>query len=88
MSLKAREELGIADEQRRMRYEPIFSDNLVVGSTHRRVLSDGIRESICLCALTTAGKAKRILILCGLSHADELRQRFEKLGHQVTLDSL
>jgi hypothetical protein len=54
-----------------------------------RVLSDGIREEYMLwCALTKAGEARSILILCGSSHADELRQRFEKLGHQVTLDSL
>ena len=42
MSLKAREELGIAEEQATQRYEPIFSDNLVVDSRPVMVLSDGI----------------------------------------------
>jgi hypothetical protein len=89
MSQQARKELGIAEEQATMRYEPIFENSLVVGSKHTRVPSDGIREEYMVWrTLTKAEEAQNILILCGFSHADELRQRFEKQGYQVTLDSL
>jgi len=44
MSLAAREELGIADEQLHEQHEPIFSGGIPIGSRVVRVLSDGIRE--------------------------------------------
>lgn len=89
MSLAAREALGIADEQLRERHEPIISGGIPVGSKVVRVLSDGIREEYMLWrTLTKADEAKNILVLCGFSHVDELCQRFEKAGHQVTTDSL
>lgn len=89
MSLAAREALGIADEQLRERHEPIFSGGIPVGSRIVRVLSDGIREEYMLWrTLTKADEAKNILVLCGFSHVDELRQKFEKAGYQVTTDSL
>jgi hypothetical protein len=44
MSLAAREELGIVDEQLHERHEPIFSGGIPIGSRVVRVLSDGIRE--------------------------------------------
>jgi hypothetical protein len=89
MSLMAREALGIADEQLHELHEPIFSGGIPVGSRVVRVLSDGIREEYMLWrALTMAEEAKNILVLCGFSHVDELRQKFEKAGHQVTTDSL
>jgi hypothetical protein len=89
MSESARKELGIAEEQATMRYEPIFKEGLVVGSKHTRVLSDGIREEYMVWrSIKKANEAQCILILCGFSHADELRQRFEKQGFQVTSDSL
>ncbi len=89
MSQKAREELGIAEEQATQRHEEIFADNLVVDSKPVRVLSDGIREEYMVWrTLTKAAEAQSILVLCGFSHIDELRQKFEKAGHQVTIDSL
>lgn len=89
MSLAAREALGIANEQLHERHEPIFSGGIPVGSKVVRVLSDGIREEYMLWrTLTIADEAKNILVLCGFSHVDELRQKFEKAGHQVTTDSL
>ncbi len=89
MSLAAREALGIADEQLRERHEPIFSGGIPIGSKVVRVLSDGIREEYMLWrTLRMADEAKNILLLCGFSHVDELRQRFEKAGCQVTTDSL
>ena len=89
MSLEAREALGIADEQLRERHEAVFSGGIPIGSKVVRVLSDGIREEYMLWrTLTKADEAKNILVLSGFSHVDELRQRFEKAGHQVTTDSL
>jgi hypothetical protein len=89
MSFAAREALGIAEEQLHHRHEPIFSGGIPVGSRVVRVLSDGIREEYMLWrTLTQADQAGNILILCGFSHVDELCQRFEKAGHQVTTDSL
>jgi len=89
MSLAAREALGIADEQLHERHEPIFSGGIPVSSRVVRVLSDGIREEYMLWrTLTKANEAKNILVLCGFSHVDELRQRFQKEGHRVTTDSL
>jgi len=89
MSPVAREALGIADEQLHERHEPTFIGGIPVGWTVVRVLSDGIREEYMLWrTLTKADEAKNIVVLCGFSHVDELRQRFEKAGHQVTTDSL
>lgn len=89
MSAAAREALGIADEQLRERHEPIIQGGIPVGSRVVRVLSDGIREEYMLWrTLTKADEASNILVLCGFSHVDELRQKFEKAGHQVTTDSL
>jgi hypothetical protein len=89
MSLAAREALGIANEQLHERHEPIFSGGIPISSRVVRVLSDGIREEYMLWrTLTMADEAKNILVLCGFSHVDELCQRFEKAGHQVTTDSL
>jgi hypothetical protein len=89
MSLAAREELGIADEQLQERHEPIFSGGIPMGSRVVRVLSDGIREEYMLWrTLTKADEARNILVLCGFSHVDELRQRFEKSGREVSTDSL
>jgi hypothetical protein len=89
MSQTARRTLGIAGEQLRERHEAIFSGGIPVGSKIVRVLSDGIREEYMLWrTLTKADQAKNILVLCGFSHVDELRQKFEKAGHQVTIDSL
>jgi hypothetical protein len=89
MSRKAREELGIAEEQATQRHEPIFRDNLVVGSKPVRVLSDAIREEYMIWrTITKATETQSILVLCGFAHVDELQQRFEKAGHQVTTDSL
>jgi hypothetical protein len=89
MSLVAREALGITHEQLHERHEAIFSGGTPVGSKVVRVLSDGIREEYMLwCTLTKADEAQNILVLCGFSHVDELRQRFEKAGHRVTTDTL
>ena len=89
MSLEAREALGIADEQLRERHEAVFSGGIPIGSKVVRVLSDGIREEYMLWrTLTKADEAKNILVLCGFSHVDELSQRFEKAGHEVSTDSL
>ncbi len=89
MSLTAREVLGITNEQLRERHEPVFSRGIPISSRVVRVLSDGIREEYMLWrTLTKADEVKNILVLCGFSHVDELRQRFEKAGHQVTTDSL
>jgi len=60
MSLKARHELGIAEEQATMRYEPIFDGGLVVGSKHRRVLSDGIREEYMFWRTLTATRTDHL----------------------------
>jgi len=89
MSLAAREALGIADEQLYDRHEPIMRGGIPIGSRVVRVLSDGIREEYMLWrTLTKADEATNILVLCGFSHVDELRQRFENAGHQVKTDSL
>lgn len=89
MSDTARKALGIADEQLHERHEPIIQGGIPVGSRVVRVLSDGIREEYMLWhTLTKAHKAENILVLCGFSHVDELRQRFEKQGYRVTTDSL
>lgn len=89
ISSAAREALGIADEQLHERHEPIFSGGIPVGSRVVRVLSDGIREEYMLWrTLTRADEAENILVLCGFSHVDELRQRFQREGHRVTTDSL
>jgi len=89
MSLNAREELGIAHEQRHDRYECVTQDGTPIGFRAKRVLSDGIREEYMLwCALRNSGDAKSILILCGFLHVEELRKRFEKHGCQVITDSL
>ncbi len=89
MSAAAREALGIADEQLRERHEPIFNGGIPVSSRIVRVLSDGIREEYMLWrTLTKADEAKNVLVLCGFSHVDELRERFEKAGHKVTRGSL
>lgn len=89
MSMAARDALGIADEQLHERHEPVFSGGIPIASRVVRVLSDGIREEYMFWrTLTRADEAQSILVLCGFSHVDELRQRFEKAGHQVTTDSL
>lgn len=89
MSLTARKALGIAEEQALQRSEPIFRDNLVVGSKRTRVLSDGLREEYMIWrTITKAEEARSILVLCGFSHVDELCKKFEKAGYQVTTDSL
>jgi hypothetical protein len=89
MSLAAREALGITEEQLRERREVIMSGGMPISIKHVRVPSDGIREEYMVwCALTKADEAKNILVLCGFSHVDELRQRFEKAGHRITTDSL
>jgi hypothetical protein len=88
MSVNARRELQIADEQA-TRCEPVFKDNMVVGSRPTRVLSDYIREEYMLWrTLTNAGDAKSILVLCGFMHSESLGKLFEREGHQVTVDSL
>lgn len=91
MSAPAREALGIAEEQRH-RSVPIFEGGIPVAfGGHVRVLSDGVREEYMVWSSITKAeevKADSILVLCGLSHAAELRDRFEKYGHTVTLDSL
>jgi hypothetical protein len=90
MSMNARTELGIAVEQASGRYEPIFEENLVVGSTKpRRVLSDYIREEYMLWrTVNTVDEAANILVLCGLMHAENLGKLFRREGHEVTVDSL
>jgi hypothetical protein len=90
MSRKARTELGIAEEQKNGRYECIIGeDGTPMGFKSKRVLSDRIREEYMFWrTLTEVGMAQSILILCGFIHAEELGQRFEKAGHQVTTDSL
>lgn len=89
MSLAARKELGIADEQLHERHEPVFSGGIPIASKVVRVLSDGIREEYMLWrTLTKAAGAKSILVLCGFSHVDELRQKFEKAGYKVSADRL
>jgi len=44
MSLKAREELGIAHEQGHERYECVTQNGSPIGFKYKRVLSDAIRE--------------------------------------------
>jgi len=89
MSFAAREALGIADEQLHERHEPVLSGGIPVGSRVVRVLSDGIREEYMVWrTLTRADEAENILVLCGFSHVDELRQRFERACCQVKTDSL
>ena len=89
MSLAARDALEITEEQLHDRHEPIMRGGIPVGSRVVRVLSDGIREEYMLWrTLAKADEASNILVLCGFSHVDELRQRFEKAGHQVATDSL
>lgn len=89
MSFAAREALGIANEQLQERHEPVFSGGIPVGSRVVRVLSDGIREEYMVWStLTKADEAENILVLCGFSHVDELRQRFERACCQVKTDSL
>jgi hypothetical protein len=88
MSTKAREELGIAEEQTKQRTEITVTEN-GVRPVNQRVLSDEIREAYMLWRVLTAGRrAQSVLVLCGFSHAEPLRQRFENHGHHVTLDSL
>ncbi|MGB7024903.1 MAG: hypothetical protein WBD73_13975 [Candidatus Acidiferrales bacterium] len=81
MSLAARDALEITEEQLHDRHEPIMRGGIPVGSRVVRVLSDGIREEYMLWrTLTKADEANNILVLCGFSHVDELRERFEKGG--------
>jgi hypothetical protein len=91
MSRGAREELGIADEQKnRQQIGEDFGEQ-AGRVTRTRVPSDGIREEYMFWRAikeAEAAAAQNILILCGFEHGDELRQRFEKQDHQVTLDSL
>jgi hypothetical protein len=89
MPKATRIELGMADEQKDRPFEGDISDEGVPTRRYKRVPSDAIRENYMVnCAITKAGAAKSILILCGFNHAAELRTQFAKLGHQVTLDSL
>jgi hypothetical protein len=91
MSLKAREELGIADEQKQKNRQQIDENfgEQAGKVTLERVPSDAIREDhMCQHAIKEAAAAKSILILCGFRHTEELGQRFKKQGHQVTLNSL
>jgi hypothetical protein len=84
-----RDELGIADQLKNRPFETAISDEGTVSRKHGRVPSDAIRENYMVnCAITKAGAAKSILILCGFQHGPELQARFANLGHQVTLDSL
>jgi len=89
MSPEGRKELGIADEQVHERHEPIFENNLVVGSKARRVLSDYIREEYMVWRmLTKVEDPASVLVLCGLMHAENLGRLFQREGHEVTVDSL
>jgi hypothetical protein len=88
MSIKARKELGIADEQTKQRTQVTVGET-GVKAVNQRVPSDEIREAYMVWRVVTAGRVfESVLVLCGFSHAEPLRQRFATLGHQVTLDSL
>jgi len=90
MSVDARKELGIADEQIYSRHEPQWEDNLIVASSGpKRVPSDYIREEYMVWrTLTKAEGAASILILCGFMHAESLGKLFQREGHEVTVDTL
>ena len=78
MSLKARDELGITEDQ----------NNRPHGN-ETRVSSDGIREEFMVWkSLHKAGGAQSILIICGRMHKDAVAQKFREAGHKVDLDGL
>jgi hypothetical protein len=84
VTLTARKELGIAEEQAMERFDPVWKDNLIVDSIGpKQVLSDLLWRT-----LTLVETAMNILVLCEFMHAEYLGKVFEREGHQVTVDSL
>jgi hypothetical protein len=77
MPQELRVELGIENEQNNRPYEDAISDEGRVTRKYKRIPSDAIREDYMVrYAMTKAGEAKSILILCGFNHGRELRDRF------------
>lgn len=78
MSLKARDELGITEDQKNR------PDGI-----ETRVPSDGIREEFMVWkSLQKAGDVQNVLIICGRTHRDALARRFQEAGHEVEPDDV
>jgi hypothetical protein len=79
MSERARDELGIAEEQRTRPASPNES----------RVASDAIREEFMVWkTLKEAVSAQSILVVCGLMHTHALAERFRKAGYEPDIQDL